>query len=488
MPTHEPAMRETVVWAACNALGVLSTAFLTVSNKDLLGRYPHLGGAGILLCLHRCAAFALSRLTEVCVAGSASPAEARKKIPLRWLLLATGASNVSILLSLFVLREASVAFHQLSRLCIMPMSAVVDRVVYSKTRTPLEYSGMALITYAVVAALRGEVTATPRAIALALLCAVATLTSSSVTGHLIKSSGLGARLVVNALLPIEVGASFVIMLGFRFIGERGPAVASAAVVPVVFDPWQLAPRAGFNVLCAASVIYLTTWAQGSTSNLFYAVLGQAKMLATVALGALVDHSSLSPRTVTSLAIAAAVAVGLAFGESKGGAETPQKGAAAAAQQPMVSSASAPTDLDQGDQARLDQARQGPACKKQTYARLCFALAILLVVHDAVTAQGGGSAEHTSGNGAQQIAAISAGPPPLAHTSHRTAHLSASAHPGDAARGSKTARNATHKPSPPKRKSPPKSHERGRPSPSTGRRRMATPAGQRTNRVSRNASL
>ena len=100
-------------WFAGNLLGVVFTACLTVSNKDLLNRFGFLSGAGTLLFLHRSASFVFSRLTDTC-GSSASSAKFAPRVPLSMLAVACVTSNVSIVLSFFVLREASVAFHQVT--------------------------------------------------------------------------------------------------------------------------------------------------------------------------------------------------------------------------------------------------------------------------------------------------------------------------------------------------------------------------------------
>lgn len=133
-------------WFAGNLLGVVFTACLTVSNKDLLNRFGFLSGAGTLLFLHRSASFVFSRLTDTC-GSSASSAKFAPRVPLSMLAVACVTSNVSIVLSFFVLREASVAFHQVSRLLILPLSAAIDRILYGKRRTVLELSGICLIAY-----------------------------------------------------------------------------------------------------------------------------------------------------------------------------------------------------------------------------------------------------------------------------------------------------------------------------------------------------
>lgn len=301
-------------WAGGIALSVAVTACITVSNKDLLAKLGALraAGPGMLLLMHRCVSYTSLQVSYLCSGEETKPAN----VPQHLILISSLLSNLSIFSSFFVLREASVTFHQLSRLTILPMGATVDYLAYGKKRTPLEYASILLISYGVAIGLRGEVAATAHAFAYAIICACFTLASSALVGHILKSTGASTRELLVRLTKYEIGAAAIITLAFQLGGSQ-PAAAPSSPAPTEapFDASLLLPLA-LNCFLAAAVIYLTTWSQGVTSNMLYAVLGQAKMLATVALDALVFRHDLSDRTLTGLALAVTVAVGVALSDPK----------------------------------------------------------------------------------------------------------------------------------------------------------------------------
>ena len=256
-------------WLLGNALGVIATACLTVSNKALLT--DRLAGPGKLLLLHRVTAFIFWRLTFACkgrASGSAPP-----PISLGYLCITSLVGNASIVMSFLVLQEASVAFHQISRLVILPLSACVDLVLYGKRRSALEYVSVLLISYSVFAGARGEVTATSSAIFYAGACAVCTLGSSTLCGHIIKSTGTNAREFLDLILPYEIGAALALVIVFEASSSSAAAAAPSTPAPAptdsaaaAFSPWYLASLC-LNCLLACLVIFLTTWSQGNTSNM-----------------------------------------------------------------------------------------------------------------------------------------------------------------------------------------------------------------------------
>ena len=308
---------------AGNIAGVLATAAITLSNKDLLGRAESLSGPSALLLLHRVVTYIFYKLTYCCCSDKGAEVP---HISWSWIVCGSLASNFSIVSSFFVLREATIAFHQLSRLIILPTSAVVDLVLYGKRRTPLEYFSIVVISYAVVIGLRGEVSATPRAVVLSIVCAMATLASSAIAGHVMKQSKASTRDMILYCMPYEIGFATLSLTLFSIFlpGSEGSAapVDDAKSPRPVFD-WSLALAFVLNGLTVVSVVWLTMWAQGANSNMLYAFLGQAKMLVTVAASALFFNTALSPRTMSALGIASSVAMGVALGEMKGQPTAPQ---------------------------------------------------------------------------------------------------------------------------------------------------------------------
>jgi hypothetical protein len=73
-----------------------------------------------------------------------------------------------------------------------------------------------------------------------------------------------------------------------------------------------------NAVLAVSVQWFSTWTAGNSSTMLYAVIGQAKTAATVALGVLVFQTPLSIRTLAGLSICLTAAFALALSEVSGG--------------------------------------------------------------------------------------------------------------------------------------------------------------------------
>ena len=337
-------------WCGGVTLGVLATACITVSNKHLLmhSRAWQIVSPTMLLLMHRITAYVLTRWSYACEGKAVT----RPHVPLALIISSTTASNMSIFTGLLLLREASITFQQLSRLIILPMSALVDYFVFSKSRTALDYASILLISYGVVIGLRGEVSATMRAVGLAILSACFTVASTALVGRLIKTLGIAARDCIFLTLEYEIVAAGAMAAVFPLVFES--KANAAAEVPEATDDGWLLLALGVNLLLAAAVIYLTTWTQGATSNMLYAVLGQVKMLATIVLDAVVLHTDLSVRTKTGLVIALSVAVGLAVGD-------PAK---------------------QQDAGKDDEQSKRAARRKRLVGALCFACALSLIVWDA----------------------------------------------------------------------------------------------------------
>ena len=339
-------------WLLGNVLSIAVTAMITVSNKDLLSNKGpfHVAGPAKLLVLHRLMSALFWTSTYWC---SGRPPNS-PHVPRGTLITISLMSNLSIVASFLVLREASVAFHQLSRLMILPMSAAVDLLLYGKRRTVLEYCSIILISYGLVIGLSGEITATPRAAFYAVFCALTTLINSATAGHLMRSSGVGAREVVVKTIPYEIINAGMIAIVFHLVGTETAAQAASAATESLDRAALL--RVGLNAVLAVSVVFLTTWTQGASSNMLYAILGQAKTLTTVALAAYVFETALSIRTKEGLAIAVSVAIGVAISEEK---TEPSKEPAA------------------------EQQQHGLLQRKRRIASaLCFGIAVALIAGDA----------------------------------------------------------------------------------------------------------
>ena len=342
------------------ALSVVATACITISNKDLLTRLSVLGLASpqLLLVLHRCVSYISVKLSYVCT----DPPSKRYSVPWSWVIFGSLASNFSIIFSFLVLQEASVTFHQLSRLIIMPMSAAVDYVAYGKKRTLLDYSSILLICYGVTIGLHGEITATPRAIGYAILCSATTIASSAIGHHVITTLSAKPRELLAQFMPYEIAMSVLLLFFYQAMGidVRPSQVSSAGAASV---DAVLLLLVVLNCATAASVVYLTTWSQGVVSNMMYAVLGQTKMLATVALDAAIFSTTLSIRTKTGLVIVITVALGVALGDPK--KHQPQQ------------------EEQKGLESADEHAKRG--ARRAWIARVVFfSIPLILIAHDAAT--------------------------------------------------------------------------------------------------------
>ena len=297
--------------AGC-ATSVIGTACLVVSNKHLLQHPAMRGtGSGVLLLMHRCVSWCVSR-TAMCFTTSYD-----SDFKTNRMAIVAGAllSNASIVTSFLTLTEASITFQQLSRLVVLPLSAALDIALYGKYREAIEYWSLLLLCYGVGMGTRGDVTHTPLALIYAGVCAVCTLGSSALCGHIMKRSGMNAADFLVMVLPYEIATAACVLLLFSVNSTKeGGAkfiVGNGAFMEARF--WLLLL---VNCSLACVVICLTTWTQAVSSNLMYAVLGQAKTLVTVVLGAAAFGTELSTRTTCGMAIVITIAGGLALGDLK----------------------------------------------------------------------------------------------------------------------------------------------------------------------------
>jgi hypothetical protein len=143
------------------------------------------------------------------------------------------------------------------------------------------------------------------------------------------ASTLGISLLVRHMCTQEqVTTAWLLHRGLPF----GVAVASLQLAAVMsLEEWTHAPQVNSVIVGASSlwivllllsnlalavlVQYLSTWVAVHTSTLLYAVLGQAKTAATLALSACVFHVTLSRRVICGVATYLSVAAALSICDS-----------------------------------------------------------------------------------------------------------------------------------------------------------------------------
>lgn len=295
-------------------MSVVVTACLVVSNKSVLERLRanpklHAAGPSLLLLLHRSAAFFMTALPR-CKSGWPD----LKHVPLTWQWIAVLclASNLSIVCGFLALQQGTVAFYQLSRLALLPLSTAVDVVAYGKRRTAMEYGSLVLLSYAVASAVRGDVGATPGALFFSGLSIVLTMLSNALSGHFMKHVAPGSAVQEFMLLqlPYEIlAAGLQVMASVAIRATQTPAHSAITDVSdargLEFDP-TLCLETVVNALLAPAVMYLSSWTVRECSNLVYAVLGQGKMLLSIVLGAMVFRTTISARMCLGVAVGIAV--------------------------------------------------------------------------------------------------------------------------------------------------------------------------------------
>ena len=123
---------------------------------------------------------------------------------------------------------------------------------------------------------RGEITATPVAILYASFWVVCTLGSSSLCGHIIKTTGATAHEFLDLILPYEIGAALALVAIFEASASASTASPTAtptarSSMPTATSVGAFSPRylasLGLNGMLACLVIFLTTWSQGVSSNM-----------------------------------------------------------------------------------------------------------------------------------------------------------------------------------------------------------------------------
>ncbi|KAL3923272.1 MAG: hypothetical protein SGPRY_004273, partial [Prymnesium sp.] len=290
---------------------VAATCCLVVSNKDLLG-HPALHEVGpfMLLFLHRIVTWFFYRMTYCCKPYP------RKQFSWFLLIGASALANGSILASFLTLKIASVAFQQLSRLMVIPIGAFFDFMLYGKRRGLVECFSLLLLSYGVYMASSGDATATPLAILYTGVGVVLSIGSSSVTGHIMKTTSVPTADLVMFALPYEIVFAGIVLV----ITRAYTSAQNDPERPLKHqEEWSGLPlllRMFVNGSLAIAVVYLTVWSQGKCSNMMYGVLGQAKTIGSIALSAAIFHTELSIRAWIGMSVVVAVSVGLASGDFK----------------------------------------------------------------------------------------------------------------------------------------------------------------------------
>ena len=219
-------MNEQARFVAGLIAGVFATAFLVISNKELLNHRALSGiGTEVLLTLHAAVTYAFYRSQHCC-----NPVPKMNVPP--YLLGVVAISPVfSVELSLMTLKVASVSFQQLSRLLSLPLSAAVDVMLYGKHRGAFEWLSLIMLGYGAVMGSRGDVTATPLACFYAALSVVCALVSSASTGHVLKTTGIPINDLLPTLSAYKLGLSLIMLLGSPMVNGTGSVSSIAASLP-----------------------------------------------------------------------------------------------------------------------------------------------------------------------------------------------------------------------------------------------------------------
>lgn len=318
--TAQPA---TTLFVTGVTASVLCTAGLVVSNKELL-RHAVMRqvGPSLLLLLHKVVAWILFRAMYCC-----------KPLPVTsftWLarIGVVLLSNNAVIFSMLTLQEASVAFQQLTRLMALPLSAAVDLVFYGKARGKLESFSLLLLSYGVFMSQSGEATSTRLAWIYTSVCILCSLGCTALCRHVQVTTGMTVIDFLALILPLEVAFAAVQLLlmwvcnqtrsadspgSVHVLGGESTATASYA------DPLLLVCLV-INCSLACIVSALSTWTQGKCSNMLSAVLGQAKAIVSVAVGAAVFHAHVAGRGLVGMAIVVILSFQLALGDRQPSSE------------------------------------------------------------------------------------------------------------------------------------------------------------------------
>ena len=292
-------------YCAMCGLGVAASACLIVSNKILMKVLPSYCAPEALTLMHTLISVVTTRVC--CPAVDKS-----RQVDRRWLLACGIIAMASVLSRNTTLQNSSVAFQQLARTASIPASAAVDYVLHQKGITGAQCEDLILIILSICISATGDVTA-----------GVVGVSSAAVS----CAAALGANMLVrrvtaeNSLKPVEfmyrVAPWTSVSAGLAFTAKAvaaqdQPSPLKHSFVPFAVDPYFTAILL-VNGGLSFGVQYLSTWAQTHCSYTGYAVLNQAKTVATVMLSATL-LAPVSTRTWCGLAMALTAASAFTLAE------------------------------------------------------------------------------------------------------------------------------------------------------------------------------
>jgi hypothetical protein len=306
------------------SLGVLLSAALVVTNKAVLSLITYPGKIAVLTFVHY-------GITCSWIRGQAFCTDVkRREVPIKWILFITCMGTCSVLMSNLVLELSSVTFHQISKLASLPCGALIDYCVHGKMRTWRELLLLFFICLAVYVTFVGKdnFDLTVGALCAALIYVGTYVSVAALLRHVCHRFEVSTSEFMYLSTPYGLLASFVWLIIYMLsessaaevkhdLGASQNFAAGLTSSDISYTLGSVAMLC-LNAALAVSVQWFSTWTAGNSSTMLYAVIGQAKTAATVALGVLVFQTPLSIRTLVGLSICLIAAFTLAILEVSGG--------------------------------------------------------------------------------------------------------------------------------------------------------------------------
>ena len=291
---------------------MLLSAALVVTNKAVLSLITLPGKTAFLTFIHYGITFSWIR-------GQAFFSEVkRRELHVKWILLITTLGTCSVFMSNLVLDLSSVTFHQLIKLASLPCGALVDYYVHGKRRTWREFLLLSFICLAVCATSAGKdnLGFSVGASFAALLYVGTYVSVAALLRHVCHRFELSTSEFMYLSTPYGLLVSFLLLI-FQTLSEGLTAEVKQDLGATQHFSAGSVPMLCLNSVLAVSVQWLSTWTAGNSSTMLYAVIGQAKTAATIALGVLVFQTSLSVKSLIGLSICLVASFSLALSEISG---------------------------------------------------------------------------------------------------------------------------------------------------------------------------
>ena len=289
------------------SLGVVLSAALVVTNKVVLSLITYPGKTALLTFMHY-------GITCSWIRGQAFCKDVkRREVPIKWILLITSMGTCSVLTSNLVLELSSVTFHQISKLASLPCGAFIDYYVHGKMRTWRELLLLFFICLAVYVTTVGKdnFDLTVGATCAALIYVGTYVSVAALLRHVCQRFELSTSEFMYLSTPYGLLASFLLLIISMLYESSAAEFNLGANQNFVAGS---VPMLCLNAVLAVSVQWFSTWTAGNSTTMLYAVVGQAKTAATIALGVFVFQIPLSIRTIVGLIICVTTAFALALSE------------------------------------------------------------------------------------------------------------------------------------------------------------------------------